>query len=60
MAARNMSRIEINIYEKLCIKLIIYKDHSRMHGKQNTKFRTLTLSEEQFLHDAVNWLVFIN
>ena len=27
MAARNMYRIEINIYEKeLCVKLVIYKD----------------------------------
>jgi len=27
MAARNMYRKEINIHEKLCIKLVIYKDH---------------------------------
>ena len=31
-----------------------------MHGQQNTKFCNLTLSEEQFLYDAVNWLIFIN
>jgi len=30
--ARNMYRIEINIHEKLCVKLVIYKDRSRMHG----------------------------
>jgi len=35
MAARNMKRIEINILEKLCVKLVIYKDHTRMHGQQN-------------------------
>ena len=29
MAARNMSRIEINIHEKeLCVKLVIYKDYT--------------------------------
>jgi len=27
MAARNMLRIEIKIHEKLCVKLVIYKDH---------------------------------
>jgi len=35
MAARNMYRIEINIQEKLSIQLVIYKDHTRMHGQQN-------------------------
>jgi len=39
MAARNMYRIEINIHEKeLCVKLVIYKDYTRMHGQQNIKF----------------------
>jgi len=33
----NMQRIEINIHEKLCINLVIYKDHTRMHSQQNTK-----------------------
>jgi len=28
---------EINIHEKLCVKLVIYKDHTRMHGQQNIK-----------------------
>ena len=37
MAARNMYRIEINIHEKLCVKLVIYKDHTGMHGQQNIK-----------------------
>ena len=37
MAAGNMYRIEINIYEKLCVKLLIYKDHTRMYGQQNVK-----------------------
>jgi len=38
MAARNMQRIEINIHEKeLCVKLVIYKDYTEMHGQQNIK-----------------------
>jgi hypothetical protein len=40
--ARNMNRIEINIHEKLCVKLVIYSDHTRMHGQQN-KNATLPL-----------------
>jgi len=29
---------EINIHEKeLCVKLVIYKDYTEMHGQQNTK-----------------------
>jgi len=36
MAARNMYRIEINIYEKdLYVKLVIYKDYTEMHGQQS-------------------------
>jgi len=34
MAARNMNKIEINIHEKLYVKLVIYKDHTSMHGQQ--------------------------
>ena len=37
MAVRNTWRIEINIHERLCFKLVIYKDHTRMHGRQNMK-----------------------
>jgi hypothetical protein len=38
MAARNMLRIEINIHEKeLCVKLVIYKDYTEIHGQQNIK-----------------------
>ena len=38
MAARNMWRIEINIHEKeLCVKLVIYKDYTEIHGQQNVK-----------------------
>jgi len=38
MAARNMQRKEINIYEKeLCVNLVIYKDYTEMHGQQNIK-----------------------
>ena len=40
MAARKMQRIEINIHEKeLCVKLVIYKDCTEMHGQQNIKLR---------------------
>jgi hypothetical protein len=39
MAARNLYRIEINVHEKeLCLKLVIYKDCTEMHGQQNIKF----------------------
>jgi len=34
-AARNRLIIEINIHEKLCVKLVIYDDHNKMHGQQN-------------------------
>jgi hypothetical protein len=38
MAAQNMQRIEINIHEKeLCVRLVIYKDYTEMHGQQNIK-----------------------
>jgi len=38
MAARNMKRIEINLYEKeLCIKLVIYKNNTDKHCQQNIK-----------------------
>jgi len=38
IAARNMQRIELNIHEKeLCVKLVIYKDYTEMHGQQNIK-----------------------
>ena len=37
-SARNTQRIEINIHEKLCVKLVIYKDHTKMHDQQNIKY----------------------
>ena len=38
MAARNMYRMKINIHEEeLCVKLVIYKDCTEMHGQQNMK-----------------------
>jgi len=38
MVARNMYRIEINIHKKaLCVKLVIYKDYTEMHGQQKIK-----------------------
>ena len=46
MAAWNMYIIENNMYEKLCVKLVIYKDHTRMHGQQNIKsYNFLTLED---------------
>jgi len=39
MAARKMQGIETYIHEKeLCVKLLIYKDYTEMHGQQNIKF----------------------
>jgi hypothetical protein len=36
MGAPNMYRIEINIHEKeLCVRLVIYKNYTEMHGQQN-------------------------
>ena len=35
MAARNMDRIEINIYEKLYVKLVIHKGHNRIRSQHN-------------------------
>jgi len=38
MAAGNMYRMEINMHEKLYVKLVIYRDQTKMHGQQNIKF----------------------
>ena len=39
MAARNMQIIEKTYIKKeLCVKLVIYKDYTEMHGQQNIKF----------------------
>jgi hypothetical protein len=39
MPDRNTYRIEIYMHEKeLCVKLVIYKDYTEMHGQQNIKF----------------------
>jgi len=36
--ARNMERIEINIYKKkMCVKLVIYKNYTEMHGQHNIR-----------------------
>jgi len=34
MAARNMYRIELNIQEKLCVKMVIYRDHRVTDGTE--------------------------
>ena len=40
MTARNMQRIDINIHEKeLCIKFVICKDYTEMHGQQNVQLK---------------------
>jgi hypothetical protein len=41
MAAPKMYRIQINIHEKeMCVKLVVYKDYTEMHGQQNIKVVT--------------------
>ena len=48
MAARKMQRIEINVHEKeLCVKLVIYKDYTEMHGQQNIKVRCLVNKKDE-------------
>jgi hypothetical protein len=44
MAARNVYRIEINIHKKkeLCVKLVIYKECTEMHGQKNIKYLVTT------------------
>jgi len=47
MVARNKYRIEINMYEKeLCVKLVIYRDCTEMHGQQNIKKRLYTCVQQ--------------
>ena len=41
-------RVEINIHEKLCVNLVIYKDRTRVHGQQNTNW-FLTFRKEHKL-----------
>ena len=42
--ARNMQRIDINIYEKeLCTNLVIYENYTEMHGQRNIKFSPINL-----------------
>jgi hypothetical protein len=49
--ARNMYRIGINIYEKriACVKLVIYKNWTEMHGQQNTKSQILLLHQTGYI-----------
>ena len=42
-----MYRKEINIHEKLCVKLVIYMDHTKKHGQQNMKFVKTTRKKIQ-------------
>ena len=52
MADRNMQRIEINIHEKeLCVKLVIYKDYTEMHGQQNIKYFTRCTNRIRFIKE---------
>ena len=41
MAARNMWRMEIDIHEKLCVKLVIYKDYIRVISSIYRVFRSI-------------------
>ena len=44
MVARNTWSTETNIYGKeMCVKLVIYKNCTEMHGQQNTKFFSKSL-----------------
>jgi len=44
-------QLEINILEKLCVKLFIYRDHAKMHGQQNIKLRYDTM----YCYDVVGY-----
>jgi hypothetical protein len=65
ITARNMQRIEINIYKKeLCVKLIIYKDYTEMHGQQNIKFYNhvsrVEFSERRIVYSIVCFSCYLN
>ena len=38
-------RKQININEKLCVDLVIYKDHARMHRQQNIRNKLVVLTD---------------
>ena len=49
MVARNMQSIEISIYGKeMCVRLVIYKNYTKMHGQQNIKLGYLCLCVPHF------------
>jgi len=56
MAARNMYRIEINIHEKLCVKLVIYKDHIKMQVNKIFKKNRNTAVKYNFISSLVSLL----
>jgi len=57
MAARKMWRIEINIHKKeLCVKFIIYKYYTEMHGQQNIK-NIQTKEQNTYLNYTVLQLI---
>jgi hypothetical protein len=42
MAAQNIYRIGIYIHEKeMCLKLVTYKDCTKMHGQRNIQFEEI-------------------
>jgi len=48
--------LEINIHEKeLCVKLVIYKDYTEMHGQQNIK-KSAQCWRQSVMHKIV-WFV---
>jgi len=54
MTAPNVYRIDINTHERLCFKLVIYKDHTRMHGQQNIKNGNMNTLKHVFKGQAVS------
>ena len=48
--------MEINIHEKeLCVKLVIYKDYTEMHGQQNIKYPLLFEKQIPVSYMSVQW-----
>jgi hypothetical protein len=51
--SKTNTSIKISIHEKeLCLKLVIYKDYTEMHGQQNVKF--CNEKQAKLTHQAVS------
>ena len=56
----NYEEIEININEKeLCVKLVIYKDCTEMHGQQNIKDKNQSTEAGDGLRQALSQSLFL-